>query len=106
MLREFHSRHRARLVGLKPVGAVKMITAGAHLYDKDADPVRLNHQGYVTSNCFSPTLDSVIALAFLHRGPERMGEVIRTVDHVRGIETLCEVVDPVFFDPEGGRARG
>ena len=99
-------RHRARLVGLKPVGAVKMITAGAHLYDKDADPVRLNHQGYVTSNCFSPTLDSVIALAFLHRGPERVGEVIRTVDHVRGIETLCEVVDPVFFDPEGGRARG
>jgi sarcosine oxidase subunit alpha len=28
------------------------------------------------------------------------------VDHLRGIETLCEVCDPVFFDPEGGRARG
>ncbi len=98
-------RGRARLVGLKPVGAVKLITAGAHLYDREADPVRQNHQGYVTSNCFSPTLDGVLALAFLQRGPERLGEVVKSVDHVRGIETLCEVVDPVFFDPEGGRVR-
>ncbi|MEX0285279.1 MAG: sarcosine oxidase subunit alpha family protein [Paracoccaceae bacterium] len=97
---------RARLVGLKPVGAVKMLTAGAHLYARDADPVRVNHQGYVTSNCYSPTLESVIALGFLHYGPERIGETVKMVDHVRGIEALCEVVNPVFLDPEGGRVRG
>lgn len=99
-------RNRARLVGLKPVGAVKLMTAGAHLYGRGDDPVRRNHQGYVTSNCYSPTLEMTLALAFLHRGPDRVGEVVKMVDHVRGVEALCEVVDPVFLDPEGGRARG
>jgi sarcosine oxidase subunit alpha len=31
---------------------------------------------------------------------------VRMVDHLRNIETLCEVTDPVAFDPEGGRLRG
>ena len=97
---------RERLVGLKPVGAVKLITAGGHLFDKDAEPVRENDQGYVTSAAYSPTLGHVIALGFLRRGPERLGERVKMVDHLRGVETLCEVVDPVFFDPEGGRLRG
>jgi sarcosine oxidase subunit alpha len=96
---------RERLVGLKPVGAIKKLTAGAHLYDEGAEPVRVNDQGYITSVGFSPTLDSMLALAFLKRGPERIGERIKVVDAVRGLETVCEVVDPVFFDPEGGRVR-
>jgi sarcosine oxidase subunit alpha len=48
----------------------------------------------------------MIALAFVARGPARRGEVIRMVDAVRGIETQVEICDPVFIDPEGGRARG
>ncbi|NBT33295.1 MAG: hypothetical protein EBT13_15745, partial [Rhodobacteraceae bacterium] len=67
---------------------------------------RVNDQGYVTSTCWSPTLNSTIALGFLKNGRARVGEVIRMVDHLRGIETLCEVCDPVFFDKEGGRLRG
>ncbi|TDK51594.1 sarcosine oxidase subunit alpha family protein [Antarcticimicrobium luteum] len=97
---------RERLVGLKPVGAVKLITAGGHLFEKDAAPVRENDQGYVTSAAYSPTLGHMVALGFLRRGPERRGEVVKMVDHLRGVETLCEVVDPVFFDPKGGRVRG
>ncbi len=97
---------RERLVGLKPVGAVKQITAGAHLFDRGAAPVRANDQGYVTSVGFSPTLGHMIGLGFLRRGPERIGEVVRLVDHLRGMDTECEVVSPVFFDPEGGRMRG
>ncbi len=97
---------RERLVGLKPVGAVKLITAGGHLFDKEAEPTRENDQGYVTSAGYSPTLGHVVALGFLRRGPERIGEVVKMVDHLRGVETLCEVVNPVFFDPEGGRVRG
>ena len=97
---------RERLVGLKPVGAVKLITAGGHLFDRDAAPTRENDQGHVTSAGYSPTLGHVVALGFLRRGPERIGEVVKMVDHLRGVETLCEVVDPVFFDPEGGRVRG
>ena len=97
---------RAQLVGLKPTGAIKQLTAGAHLFRQDDDAVRVNGQGYVTSVAFSPTFGHMIALGFLKNGPARHGETIRMVDHLRGIETLCEVVNPVFFDPEGGRVRG
>ncbi len=97
--------NRDRLVGLRPVGAVQKLTAGAHLYDEGAAPVRVNDQGYITSVAFSPTLGTMLALGFLKRGPDRIGERVKVVDAVRGLETLCEVVDPVFFDPEGGRVR-
>lgn len=96
---------REQLVGLKPTGAVKQLTAGAHLFAQEDAAVRLNGQGYVTSVAFSPTLGQMIGLGFLKNGPARHGETIRMVDHLRGLETLCRVVDPVFFDPEGGRAR-
>ncbi len=97
---------RAQLVGIKPVGAVKQLSAGAHLFDSTAAPVRENGQGYVTSVCFSPTLGSSLGLAFLNHGRARHGEVIRMVDHVRGLDAQVEVCDPVFFDPDGGRVRG
>lgn len=97
---------RERLVGLKPIGAVKQLTAGAHLFNPD-DPVeRIYDQGYVTSVGFSPALGQMIGLGFLKNGPDRIGEQVRLVDHMRGIDALCKVVSPVFFDPEGGRARG
>ena len=97
---------RAQLVGLKPVGAVQQMVAGAHLFDAGADAVRVNDQGYVTSVGFSPTLGHNIALGFLDRGRARHGEVIRMVDHLREIDATLEVCDPVFFDPTGGRLRG
>ena len=97
---------RPQLVGLRPVGAVKQLTAGAHLYDQGAEAVRDNMQGYVTSVGFSPSLGQMIALGFVARGPERIGEVIRFVDAVRGVETEVEICSAVFVDPEGGRVRG
>ena len=97
---------RAQLVGLKPVGDVKQLSAGAHLFESDAEPVRVNGQGYITSVGFSPTLGSMLALGFLDRGRARHGEVIRMVDHLRGLDAQVEVCDLVFFDPEGGRVRG
>ncbi|MBR2575071.1 MAG: sarcosine oxidase subunit alpha family protein [Loktanella sp.] len=97
---------RERLVGLRAVEEGRRLTAGAHLFAKDAKAVTANDQGYVTSACYSPTLDFYLGLGFLKNGPERYGEVIRMVDHLRGVDTLAEVCHPVFFDPEGGRARG
>lgn len=97
---------RERLVGLRAVEEGRRLTAGAHLFAKDAKAVTANDQGYVTSACHSPTLDCYLGLGFLKNGPERHGEVIRMVDHLRGVDTLAEVCHPVFFDPEGGRARG
>ncbi len=97
---------REQLVGLRPVGPVKQLTAGAHLFDEDAPAVRVNDRGYITSVGYSPTLGGFLGLGFLKDGRARHGERVRMVDHLRGIETLCEVSDPVFFDPEGGRMRG
>ena len=97
---------REQLVGLRPVGPVKQLTAGAHLFEEGAEAVRVNDQGYVTSVGFSPTLGGYLGLGFLKDGRARHGERVRMVDHLRGVEALCEVSGPVFFDPEGGRMRG
>ena len=97
---------REQLVGLKPIGAVQELLAGAHLFDPEAEAVSANDQGYITSVGFSPTLGHFLGLGFLKGGRARHGEKVRMVDHLRGSETLCEVIDPVQFDPEGGRVRG
>ncbi len=97
---------REQLVGLRPKGAVKQMNAGAFLFAQDADPKREMQQGYSTSMCYSPTLETVLAQAFLKNGRARHGEVLKLVDHLRQVETLVEICDPVFFDPKGEKARG
>jgi sarcosine oxidase subunit alpha len=97
---------RPQLVGLKPVGAVKELTAGARLFSAGADATRVNVEGYTTSVGFSPSLGHFIGLGFLKDGPNRMGEVVKMVDHVRKVETTVEVCSPVFLDPEGQKLRG
>jgi sarcosine oxidase subunit alpha len=96
---------REQLVGLKPAGVVKELNAGAFLFDLDAAPIRQTQQGYSTSVGYSPEL-GMIGLAFLRDGRARHGQQMKLVDHVRNVETLVEICDPVFFDPTGGRARG
>ncbi|WP_164661032.1 sarcosine oxidase subunit alpha family protein [Tropicibacter sp. Alg240-R139] len=97
---------REVLVGLKPVDTNGQVLAGAHLYKQGDEPVRTNDQGYLTSVCHSPTLGHMLALGFMADGRERHGEIVKMVDGLRGVETLCEVVDPVFFDQQGERVRG
>lgn len=97
---------REQLVGLRPVTVGKPLTAGAHLFDKGADAVRVNDQGYLTSVGYSPTLGTFLGLGFLRNGRARHGEEVRMVDHLRGTEEICVVMDPVAFDADGGRLRG
>jgi sarcosine oxidase subunit alpha len=100
------AEERGQLVGLKPVGAVKELTAGAHLFAKGDEATRVNSQGYISSVGFSPTLGHFLGMGFLQRGRARHGEVVRMVDHLREMQALCEVIDPVVFDPDRGRVRG
>ena len=97
---------RAQLVGLKPAGDGARLIAGAHLFAQDAEAVRPRAQGHVTSVCYSPALGHELALGFLENGRARWGEVVRMVEHMNGVETLCEVTGPAALDPEGGRMRG
>ena len=97
---------REQLVGLRPAGAVKQLSAGAHLFEVGAEATRENAQGYVTSAGFSPTFGHFLGLGFLREGRARHGEKIRMMDHLRRLDALVEVTDPTVFDPTGGRARG
>lgn len=102
----FVAEGREQLVGMKPVGPVKQLTAGAHIYRDGAEPVRAHDQGYITSVAFSPTFGHYLGLGFVQNGLARHGEVLNMVDHLRGIQTQVELCDPVFFDKDGGRVRG
>lgn len=100
------ARDRMRLVGIRPTDPGERLSAGAHLFDPDDSVERKNDQGYVTSVGHSPTLGHMIGLALIKSGPDRIGDPIRMVDHTAGLDVICDIVEPVFFDPEGERARG
>jgi sarcosine oxidase subunit alpha len=93
---------REQLVGLKAAGP---ISSGAHLFVPGAELHRETDQGYVTSVCWSPTLEAWLGLGFLKDGRARIGERVRLVDHLRGLDVICEVCHPVFHDPEGEKLR-
>ena len=95
---------REQLVGLRPVQPGQRLTAGAHLFTPGEEVTRANDQGYVTSVGPSPDL-GWIGLGFLKNGRARVGEMVRLVDHLRGLDLLCEVCDPVFLDPAGEKLR-
>ncbi|MGB1234367.1 MAG: sarcosine oxidase subunit alpha family protein [Planktomarina sp.] len=94
-----------KLVGIKPVDAANPTPAGAHLMTKGTAIDAAHDQGYVTSACYSPNLGHSIALAYLKSGDSRMGEVIRLVSPLTGVEHDVEVVSAHFIDPEGDRVR-
>jgi sarcosine oxidase subunit alpha len=96
---------RPQLVGLKMAGDQKLVSGG-HLFTRGTEAVREAYQGHISSMAYSPAMGQSIALAFLRRGPQRHGEVIRVVDHLRGVDIEAEVCGPVFLDPEGERVRG
>ena len=94
-----------RLVGLRPKNPKMRVLAGAHLLEKGADLTAANDLGYVTSACYSPNLQSYIAIGFLKAGENRMGDVLRAASPLTGEDTEVEIVSAHFIDPEGERLR-
>tara|TARA_R110002049_G_scaffold149281_4_gene312291 strand:+ start:43 stop:2979 length:2937 start_codon:yes stop_codon:yes gene_type:complete len=94
-----------RQVGLVPVDRSKPVPAGAHLMKADGPVDAAHDQGYVTSSCYSPNLGHAIALAFLRDGSNRLGERMRLVSPLTGVNVDVEIVSTHFFDPEGERLR-
>ncbi|WP_428925680.1 sarcosine oxidase subunit alpha family protein [Marinibacterium sp. SX1] len=93
------------LVGLRPVDPNDRVVPGAHLFAEGAERATQTDEGWVTSACFSPHLDSHIGLGFLRDGAGRMGETIVAANPLEGSEARLTVVAPHFVDPEGGRLR-
>ncbi len=96
---------RLQLVGLRPQDPTEELTAGAHLYPREAPAKAAHGQGHVKSVCYSPTLGTWLGLALVTNGRARHGEMLRLDDGLRGNRCEVTLCDPVFFDPEGGRMR-
>ncbi len=92
-------------VGLKPLNRGDKLTAGGHLMAATGPVDAAHDQGYVTSAAHSPTIGSMIALAFLKDGANRMGETLRLVSPLTDLTVEVQVVSPHFVDPEGARLR-
>ena len=92
-------------VGVKPVDPEEKITAGGHLMNASGAVNAAHDQGYVTSAAYSPTLGSMIGLAFLKNGAARHGETMRIVSPVTKSSVRVEIVSAHFVDPEGERLR-
>ncbi len=98
--------NRPKLVGFRPVDRSERLRAGAHFVARTAFPDQNADEGYMTSVAYSPSNGHWVGLGLLKRGPERIGEIVRAYDPIRGSDILVEVVSPVFVDPEGARVHG
>ena len=92
-------------VGIKPLDPSQKITAGGHLMKADGPVDAAHDQGYVTSAAYSPTLETMIGLAFLKEGGTRTGERMRLVSPLTNLTVEVEIVSAHFVDPEGERVR-
>ncbi len=92
-------------VGIKPIDPNDPVPAGAHLMKADGPVDAAHDQGYATSACFSPNLGHAIAIGFLKDGANRMGEKMRLVSPLTGVDVNVEIVSAHFIDPEGERLR-
>ncbi|MEI6641991.1 MAG: 2Fe-2S iron-sulfur cluster-binding protein [Novosphingobium sp.] len=94
---------RPRLVGLRSLRPDVPMTAGAQLVVAD-DVGR--PQGWVSSIAYSPAVADWIGIGLLEHGPERHGEELVAWNGLQGEKVAVVVVDPIFYDPAGERARG
>ena len=97
---------RWRVVGLKPLDPNTEIHGGAHVFLKDVDVVVENDLGYITSACYSPTINSYISLALVRGGEELMGQRVAIYDPLRSQKAIdARICSPIFYDEKGGRQR-
>jgi sarcosine oxidase subunit alpha len=97
---------RKQLVGLLPVDPTLWLPEGAQLVSPElagtSPPVPMI--GHVTSSYRSPVLERTFALAMITGGRDRIGGHVVSATPRGPVE--CEVVRPVFYDPEGTRRDG
>jgi sarcosine oxidase, subunit alpha len=92
---------RKQLVGLLTADPKTLLEEGAQIVADPAEPVPMTMIGHVTSSYWSAALDRSIALALVRGGRARIGTRL-SVPMPNG-PIAVEVVQPVFYDPKGGR---
>ena len=94
--------NRWKLVGLETLDGSVLPDGAYAIANGTNDNGQTNTQGRVTSTYYSPTLKKGIAIGLVHKGPDRMGEVI-DFTNVEGEPIRAKIVDPVFYDKEGAK---
>ncbi len=91
---------RKQLVGLRTKDGRSVLEEGAQVVAPSAATMPIGH---VTSSYYSAVLKAPIALALVRGGRARLGETLHIP--MPGGPIAVEVVQPVFFDPEGNRVN-
>ena len=95
---------RWQLVGLETLDG-SVLEDGAYAIAEGTNANgQVNTQGRVTSTYYSPTLGRGIAMGLVHKGLDRMGEVI-SLTKIGASPVPAKIVSPVFYDPEGEKAN-
>lgn len=97
---------RPILIGVKPVDPSERLAAGSHFVPVGVEAGVDHDQGHLTSVAWAPSLGHDVGIGFLAGGRERIGGRVRAVDLLRGHDVECDIVSPVFIDPEGRRTHG
>lgn len=102
----YQKQGRQQLVGFKLLNAEgeQHLTVGAHCVETVNGGSDLCSVGFVTSSCFSPTLQQPIAIGRIEDGRNRHGEIVTVYYDKKRYQ--AELVAPVFYDPEGERING
>jgi sarcosine oxidase subunit alpha len=100
---------RKHLVGLLPADPEVLLPEGTQLVDSTVGaggdaPAPVPMLGHVTSSYRSAALGRTFALAMLRAGRSLIGGSVRAALPDRNVP--CEVVRPVFWDPEDRRRDG
>jgi sarcosine oxidase subunit alpha len=92
------------LVGLRTVDPTEVLPEGAQIVAETKPKPPMDMIGHVTSSYWSAALEHSIALALIKGGQNRLGETIYVPLEDKTV--ACEIVSPVFYDPEGSRLNG
>ena len=100
---------RPALVGLVAVDGSSAIRAGAQLVADEATARAggvIPKLGYVSSATPSEFMKQSIALAFVERGADRIGEELVAASPLSNEYTRVKIVSPAFVDADGSRMKG
>jgi len=95
---------RLQFIGIEPVDPTRKLPVGGHVVGEASIAKPIASQGYVTSSCFSPTLNKHVALGIVKNGSHRIGEQIFIYSNEQIIP--AKLVAATHLDPEGARLNG
>lgn len=92
---------RFQFVGVRLDDATIPLVVGSHVLNERPTRAGGRTRGYVTSACWSPTLNRYVGLGLVERGRARLGEPVLVFDAGRTFSGT--IVSPQHLDPAGVR---